>query len=234
MRRPFPWFLDRRFAFVVGASFVLASLVSIACGPSTPPAPSWPQGTILALDGAPISAAEVDDIGDIVARIEPQNSPEYMRRIALTNVVFPRAVGIRLAGPARREAALALARSTKTALEAGQTPAGVETKSIEGGFEKIGLEAWRYAIDAELGKLSDPIETIGGFELVKVLARGQGGSPRDVRIKLELLFFPYVDSDDPRGTIQRALDHSKLVFVDESWRDIVPVSWQYRLRGGTP
>ena len=105
---------------------------------------------------------------------------------------------------------------------------------IEGGFGAIGLEAWRYAIESEIGKVSDPIETIGGFQLVKVLERGHAGAPRDVRIRLELNFFPYVDTSDLRGSVERALDHSKLVFVDEAWRDIVPVAWQYRLRGGSP
>ena len=112
--------------------------------------------------------------------------------------------------------------------------ADVMVQQREGGFGAIGVESWAYATDAEIGRWSPLIETVGAFELVRVDERSAAASPRDLRFKTTICVIPYVDADDPRGIIEAKLDHSKLEFVDPSWSDIVPEFWKHRLRGGSP
>ena len=188
---------------------------------------------MLALNDVPISAEEVDAIGEIMARIEPADVLPQLRRIALTNVVLPRAAAREIAGP-RRSRELERALACKQALDAARSPEGTFSRTIEGGYNEVGLEAWRFALDAAPDRWSDVIETVGAFEIVRLIARKPGGGATGAAaFALELYYFPYIDEDKVRTEVDARLDHSKLVFVDESWRDVVPTSWQYRLRGGS-
>jgi hypothetical protein len=216
----------------------LALLLAACDGANAPEKPrAWPPGTVLALDDVPISADEVDAIANIVARIEPQDSTTHVRRIALTNVVFPRVAGQALGG-ANREKSRALALECKRYLDEGQTPpaplGGPELQSLEGRFSRVGLEAWQYGMEAPIGRWSDPIETVGGYQLVRIDERTKADTARDTSMKVSIYFFPYVEAPEVRTAVNAALDSARLHYVDESWRDVVPTSWQYRLRGGTP
>lgn len=223
---------------ISAARVACIALAAVASGCAKEPAPkSWPAGTVLALDDAPISIEDVDSVADIIARIEPEDGLAQVRRVALTNVVLPRLAGQKLGGEAR-EKARALATEYARSLSAGQSPPapldGPALQRIEGDFSAVGLEAWRFAIDASIGRWSDVIETVGGFELVRVDERKTASTPRETHFVIGLYFFAYVDPKNPRGAVEAALDRAKLTYVEESWRDVVPTSWQYRLRGGTP
>jgi hypothetical protein len=222
---------------------VLATLLlapCIACDrPPPEPAPvarTFPAGTVLVLNDTPITVDEVDAVGSIIARAEPNGALIYLRRVALTNVLFQRIAGIQTAGAARTEA-LALAQACKKELDTGSDlggpRVGVIRQEREGYFKAIGLEAWNWAMDAEIGTWSEPIETVGAFELVRVDSRSKAGAPRAVVIKATVIVVPYVDGSDPRTGIEAHLDRSKLEFVDETWRDVVPEYWKQRLRGGS-
>jgi hypothetical protein len=52
-------------------------------------------------------------------------------------------------------------------------------------------------------------------------------------MKATVIVVPYVDAADPRSGVEAHLDRSRLEFVDESWRDVVPMYWKNRLRGGS-
>jgi hypothetical protein len=213
----------------------LSTLLVGACGPSAPPKPhTWPAGTVLALDGAPISADEVDAFGSMIARTEPQFVLTHLRRIALTNYVFQHKIALQLGAAhyadARREATELASR-----LRAGNesTPANVVHAELEGNFKEIGLEAWNWAVDQPVGSWSDPIEIAGAFEIVHLESRNSAPTARSVVMKVAIWLVPFVTDADPDKAIEAALDRAKIEYVDESWRDYVPESWKHRLRGGT-
>ncbi|MBL8863504.1 MAG: hypothetical protein JNK02_16060 [Planctomycetes bacterium] len=216
-----------------------AVLPLAACGageaPAAAPARTWPPDTVLALNGVPIAAAEVDAISSIVARAEVQHALPHLRRIALTNVILPRAAAREVAGEARRAAALAAAQAWRAALERDATPPPpVEVPHeavVEGGFGMTGLEVWDWALDAPLATWSPPIETPGAWRLARVLERTGGLRPSDVRLKVDLRTFVWTHSPTFREDVEAHLDRSRLEYVDEAWRDLVPTLWQRRLRG---
>lgn len=211
--------------------------LGVGCAPEAKAPRTWAPGTVLALGDVPITGAEIDAVGDIVARLEPESVPARVRRIALTNVVLPRAAGIHLAGP-KREEARALAVESKRLLDSGVALGGplaaMELQQREGNFGALGFDAFGYAVDAEIGRWSDPIETVGCFEIVRVDERSKATTPHDLSFKLSVYVIPYVDRNDPHGAIEAELDRSQLVFVDPSWSDVVPEYWKHRLRGGSP
>jgi hypothetical protein len=212
------------------------SCVLAACEKA--PAPkAWPSGTALALDDHAISANEIDASADIIAQLEPDSAPAQARRIALTNVVLPRAAGI-LAGGTKRAEARRQAEEARSVLASPATPAGPPPfgtmQTREGPANDIGFEAWSYASTAELGQWSEPLETIGAFEIVRVDDRSHAATPRSMKYKLSVCVVPYVDDPNLKGAIDAQLDRSRLTFVDPSWAEYVPESWKHRLHAGVP
>jgi hypothetical protein len=226
--------------WVGGALFCGATAVLLAaCAPDAPATSTpvvWPAGTVLALNSTPISADEVDAVASIVARLQPQRTLPYLRRMALTNVVLPRVAAREVFGPGR-QSALAAAEAWRAALERDEAPpaplATPESEIAEGGYEATGMEVWNWALDCPLGVWSEPIETVGSWRLARVLERGAGRWPTDVVLKLDMRTFPWSDSETLVQDVEQQLDHSKLTFVDEDWRDLVPTAWQRRLRGSS-
>ena len=222
----------------MAAVSVVGGLALGACTKAAPAtvAPSWPAGTVLVLDGEPISAAEVDRVGSAFATVEPTDSLAQLRRLALTNVIFPR-IAAATANAERRASARALAEEYRAALTAGTTApaplAGPGEVDHEGRMTEIGLEVWCFALDAEIGKWSPVLETVGAFQIARVKKRVDGPSPGWTQFKVGVYDFPYVDGDRHKA-VDEAIDRSRLVFVDESWREVVPTAWIYRMRGGTP
>lgn len=194
-----------------------------------------PAGTVLTLNGAPILVDEVDAIGSMVARVEVHSSLPNLRRIALTNVVFPRLAARQVAGAEKRESARRTAETWRAALERGETPAaptiGPREAELSGGLLELGLETWNWMLDAPIGAWSEPIETTDGWRLARVLERSGGARPAEVRARVDVRSFPWDDSESFARAVEEHLDRSKLVFIDESWRDVVPTLWLRRLRG---
>lgn len=221
----------------LAAVALAGALLWTACDeePVREPCQEWPAGTVLALGGDPIRAEDVDAIGSIVARVEVQNTLPHLRRIALTNVVFPLVAARQVAGESARAAALDVARAWRAALARGETPPGpvappVE-QTLEGGVLEIGLEVWDWALDCPLDTWSEPIETAGAWRLARVVERGNALRPTGVALKVDVRVFPWVASETFQADVEAHLDRSKLEYVDESWRDLVPTLWQRRLRG---
>lgn len=213
------------------------ALAFAACDTRATPAPTWPAGTALVFDGEPLSADEIDRVADIFALVQPQDSVGETRRLALTNVIFPlhAARGI---DPARRAAALELARTHAAAVRAGEVSGSgllgpVETERV-GGARAVGLEAWKFALDAQPGAWSELIETPGAFELVQLRERGKQNTPAALEVRVGVYVYPYVEASEPRAAIDAALDRAKLVIVDPAWKEFVPTAWQYRLKAGVP
>jgi hypothetical protein len=224
-----------RLALVVALVPVLATALG-SCDPPAPPPRSWPAGTVVVLNGTPITADEVDAIGSIIARTEPDYVLVQLRRIALTNVLFQRLAAIQIAGPRYEEArktAVELAR----ALQAGKAPDPARTDilhaDLDGNFKSIGLGVWNWGMDAPNGTWSDPIEAEGAFAVVRVESRSPSPVARSATMKISAWYVPYVQAGGSTNPVEDKLDRSKLEIVDPTWIDVVPESWKRRLRGAT-
>ena len=212
-------------------------LALCACSKPPPPAPSWPAGTVLVLDGRPILAADVDQAANVIALLEPRDSIDQLRRLALTNVVLP-TLAAQAIDPQRRAEAQHLAQEWKRAIDAGTTtqapavgPLLVERK---GPMLTLGLELWNAAMELEPGHWTNVVETAGCFHIARLEQKGTAMLPGLVELTLSVYDFPYIEGAQAHDAIQARLDRAQLVYLDESWRALVPLSWQHRLRGGNP
>ncbi|MBK7642885.1 MAG: peptidyl-prolyl cis-trans isomerase [Planctomycetes bacterium] len=215
-----------------------AVLIAVACGKAqVQPAKSWPAGTVLALDGQPILESEVDEAAGMIALLEPRDSIVQLRRLALTNIVLPRCAA-RAIDPAARDEALRLATQWRTTLDKGLDPAapapGPQMLEKQGRILDLGIELWTAAFQSEDGHWTPILETAGCFHIARVQERSTAQLPGQVELTIQSYDFPYVPKDQARAQIDAQLDRSKLEYVDESWRELVPTAWQYRFRRGAP
>ena len=73
------------------ASVLFLWLAACSQDGAASPAVAWPAGTVLAVDGVPVLAAEVEPIAAAIAELYPENTRPHCLRLALTNVNLPRA-----------------------------------------------------------------------------------------------------------------------------------------------
>lgn len=222
---------------------LLALAAVPACSKPAAPAPApaqartWPAGSVLALNDVPIRADDVDPIASTFAVVEPQDTPTQLRRLALSNSIFPRiaASGI---DPARRAAALKLAQSYRDALERGDLPSGPLPGPMEiereGAFKDLGFEFWRVAIDLAPGVWSPILETPGSFHILRVKTRKESSHPGRTRLTIGAFDFPYLEAATAKADIEAALDRSRLTILDDTWRDAVPAALRYRFHAESP
>jgi hypothetical protein len=209
--------------------------LSIACGrvPVTNAPREWPSGTVLALNGVPITQEDVDEVAGWYAMLEPQFALPHLRRLAVSNVIFPKWAA-RTAEPDRRSEAQAAARQALDACRAGSPPAEPALRASDGNWREIDLTIWRSALDTEPGAWTDVIESPGCFHVARVEERKSGRTPRETMFVLSVLDFPYLDATKGPVALDEAIDRSHLVFIDPAWHDVVPTLWQHRMRGESP
>lgn len=223
-------------ALVLGAAAVLAN----GCDeqPIDEIANLHPPGTVMLAGDVPILASEVDEITPLIALIEPVSSDAQLRRLALTNVVLPRALA-RAIAPAEREAARAQAVATLARLRGGEVlgpaPAGSSGGELrEGQWAELGLQVWYAAWSLPDGEWSEPIEDAGRFVLVKRLKRTDAPVPGATRFQVEIAAFPWLDAHSGGAQVDAAYDTVHLEIVDPAWRIYVPELTQYRMGARKP
>jgi hypothetical protein len=201
------------------------------------PPRSWPPGTVLAVEDLPILAEEVDRASVIVQRIERRAVDAQLRRLALTNVVLPRAL-LRLLGGERRDAALAEARDALQRLRSGTwvgpTADGLFGQMRGGSFFRLGLELWAAGTDLPEGAWSEPIEQDGAFHLVRRIALRPSPVPLGVEVDLDVLTFPFLEEATRAHELEAAYDRYRLTVDDPAWRELVPELLLYRMGARTP
>lgn len=215
------------------AAVLLALLLGACSDGSAAPAATWPEDTVLAVGELPILAAEVDRDTVPISLIEPAATTAQLRRLALNHLTLPRSIGRMLAGR-RWQEARELADKTRRELLAGTLPGpmpegGPSDRVLEGGFGTIGLAIWGAAFELAPGEWSPVVEEAGAFHLVRLIERHAAPRPAEVRVKVALLDFPYLEKRADRNEIEEAMDRTRLLIVDPSWRTVVPEHTQYRM-----
>ncbi len=227
MRRAWPesWLL----------ALMLMLLPSCAEQSGTPTPAARPEpDAVLALDGVPIRAEEVDQVASWFAQLEPRNSLSQLRRLALTNVIFPRIAAMQ-ADPVRREEARRLALTYHAALVQGSgldgPLAGPLLETRTGRMLDLGMEIWNAGLEQRQGQWTGVLETAGAFHIVRPVKLGEGDIPALIEVTVEVYDFPYLDPEQARNQIATQLDRSKLESFDPAWLELVPTAWRHRLRG---
>ena len=193
---------------------------------------------VMLVGDVPIFAAEVDEVTPLIALIEQNASDAQLRRLALTNVVLPRALARGIA-PADREAARAQALATLARLRGGEVigPAPEGTSGgerIEGQWSELGLQVWYAAWNLPEGEWSEPIEDAGRFVLVKRIGRVDAPVPGATKFQVEVASFPWLDARTAGAQVEAAYDKVRLEILDPDWRTYVPELTQYRMGARKP
>jgi len=189
----------------------------------------WPAGTVLAVDGLPISVDEIDLASVWVERIDPKAAERQLRRLALANVVLPRTLA-ELSAPEERARARAEAEAQLARLRAGGAkgppgPDGGFGTVGEGNWQVLGIPLWGQATDwpADEWHL---VEEPGRFVVARRLARVDLPHPTALAVRVDTFLFPYLP---PELDLEAAIDEHRLTIVDPLWREIVPERTQYRM-----
>lgn len=199
---------------------------SAACSePADAPEASsdWPAATILAVDDHPIEADEVDRVASWITLVEPKATPLHLRRLALTNTIFPTRAARVLSGDAWR-AARSEAEQMLARLNAGEDVG--PHPAFAGSWQELGFESFGAALQSGPGRWSPVFETAGSFHIVQLVDTSEDASVLEI-VRID---FPYL-SPEEGAELEAAIDRTRLTIVDESWREAVPLSWVYRMQG---
>jgi len=188
-----------------------------------------PAGTALLVNGLPISEAEIEAAAHWSALTQPDAVPAQHVRSALTALVLPRAAIASQRAPARA-AQRERCEAARALLLAGSADAP-QPEQVRGGFDALGFELFSAARELEPGAWSEPIEFIGRFALVRLEEREPGPVPIADRLVASRLEFHYLPPETTRAELDAAIDASRLELAHERWRELVPIAWQYRMRG---
>ena len=188
----------------------------------------WPEGTVLACDGEPISAVGVDRVAEALKPLGPKFTQPHLRRLALTNVCLPLAAGRAMGGPERRSEAL---RAAEEALRGLQSPSEELGVLAEGTQDILGIPLWDLLQDLEVGLWTGPWELPGQHVLVLLLNKDGNLRPQNEVFSARVVSFPYVD--DPPSLAGEALQAS-LEVVEGSWETLVPGFWRHQMGRAEP
>lgn len=215
------------------AGLLLAALAA-ACGggadKDAPPsaAPAYPAGTVLAVGGVPIAAAEVEEAVERVRLVYPDRSASFHATQALQSLVLPRAA-LRLAYAEPRAAARAECDAARERIRAGEDPEGPER---EGGWGRLSLHVWDTARRLEPGGWSEPFEDLGVFYLVRLVRRGGFERyPAEEVLTVRVLEFGYLPAGFRPPDLDAALAAARLEVVDPAYEDLVPETLRYKMKG---
>lgn len=202
---------------------LVALLLAVGCGAEDPASPpTWPEGTVVVLDGVPILGSEVDAHLDAVRAIRPAASTEELRRLVLMNEALPRARGA-AEGGARRAEAREEARAWLEDLRAGERSFDAVTPRT-GNWDRIGFELWLAVRLGQPGETLGPFELPGRFAVALLEARSEAPRPELEAFLVRVVEFPFVTG--PEALSSRATE-GVLDIVDPAWDEIVPGIYKY-------
>ena len=201
------------------------------------PAPAEDQGVVLRVEDQPIRASEVDRLAAMVGELYPQYTRAHRRRLALTNVLLPRAAAA-AARPEERARARAAVRAAQTELDAFDDDPGWAERlgglahRVEGPWDVVGgFDLWGHARALAPETWSEPLERVGSFDLVRLRSRQEAADPAAEVLELDVVRFPYLPPGTTAADVDALLDGARLEIVDPAWRELVPEALQYRMRG---
>jgi len=207
-------------AFVLALSALTFGLS--ACVPES--TPEWPQDAVFVMDGQPLTMGEIDAYAAPLEEIGPSFTLPHRRRVALTEVLIPRARA-RALYPAEREEALERLEARRQALPSGGEDS---PEFVVGTWSTIGTPTWLALRNCAVGEWSDVFEAAGTVARAKLLSRDESEVATLEVFECLLIWEHYAEdfSLDPAvfgGELQVVADDA------ETWRTVLPTRWLYEL-----
>ncbi|MDF1836707.1 MAG: hypothetical protein P1V35_02460 [Planctomycetota bacterium] len=213
----------------------LGMLALVACKGETKPVESdtetettqaqdLPEGTVLLVEGLPITAEEVDRWLPIYSMLEPAKSEHAIRRYIITNYNLPVTVGA-VADPEARARARARLQLTLDALNRGEEAPieGPQVQRIHDTFKsEMGLDRWGMAKMNPTGEWSEVFETLGGFTAVRLVGAPDQWLPNSA-ITVEHITVDYIPASDSREFVTEALKAVDIQVIDPEWERYIPL-----------
>ncbi len=184
-----------------------------------------PADAIFRLDGHEvITAAEVDAWLECMHLIEKNATLPQQRRLALTNIVLPRAVARNIDRRAFETARERVDAIHARLLDGGQPGVDVPASEIvDGTWKDTGLDVWWACRDLVPGEWSAPLESIGSFEVCRLVEEPEKPLRPAGKMKVEIIRIPYIPTEGPRALVQQAMEESQLEILDPAWAELLPL-----------
>ena len=131
-------------------------------------ATTWPDGTAVALGPIPISRAELEEVADALAVVNPINTRRSLRREALIAQLLPRAAA-RLDAGDEAERSRALAEVGLAVLRDERDGAPPQVFARSGFATDLGFDLWSRARLLEPGSWYGPFEGIGNWFVLRAV-----------------------------------------------------------------
>lgn len=214
----------------IAALLALPSCFDAGSPDEAPEAVAWPEGTVLAVDGRPVLAEDVERFVPMIELIEPEFvRRDHLRKI-LSNITLPTAAAGALV-PEDRDAAYQRAEKLLATLrETGEVPAGAPAAvELSGPWVDVGMVSWFEAMNLEPGSFSALHETPGSWTFVELVSASDPPGEFDAwtEITVRRWDVPYLPKDGMHEMIRQALDALAIDVVDPEWEAAVPPLFLY-------
>lgn len=204
-------------------TILLAAPCLLCCGcpgdPPAPPAKTYPAGTVLVVREASevcIAMEEIDVAASRVRHHTFEGSQSHYRRVALDEIVLPRAA-IAAARPGQRAIALEEARRLRESLVAGREHAD-EVRRV-GNLDTLGPTILGAALELEPGRWSGILELPGTFAFVRLIEPYTLTPTPSVTIAT--LEVPFLEHGIDSSVLLDFQDRAVLEIVDPAVRELV-------------
>ncbi len=190
---------------------------------SKPQSQDLPEGTVLVVEGLPITREDIDRWLPIYSQLEPAKSQHAIRRYVLTNYCLPVTVGA-LADPEGRAQAREQVEATLRALKDGnEAPMeGPQVQRIHDTFKsEMGLDRWGVAQETPRGEWSEVFETLGGFTAVRLVGAPDPWLPNS-EITIDHITVDYIPVEQSREFVFDALKEVDIQVIDPEWERYLP------------
>ena len=209
----------------------LLLLALLGCAPDVaappPPGPEPAPGTVLLVDGLPLTALDLAPLCADILALYPEYALVHARRLALTNECLPRLA-------ARARAPESWQRARTACEEAQDELQNLVPSSEEGTFHGLGLALWSAARHLPTGEWSPPVEVAGRWLRLRLDERNEHRDPCEERLRVSVLEFPYLDREQDPLALEAAVDQAHLTIVDPDFGEAVPEAWKHRMHGNAP
>jgi len=199
-----------------------------------------PKDVIFTVDGAPVTKAEFDTAFDYLESYPRQESDAQLKEHAMLELVQLKAVQVEFAEAreAARQRIMATAKRladdpsldfAEVARESSDCPSKAQGGDLN-YFGRVGMDFnfSRVAFTEEVGEVSDPVESVFGFHIIKVTGREKGDTPANDRVRASHILAQYTPDRAALGKVMQRVQSGQvdLAFADADYRQYAPAAFR--------
>ncbi len=208
-----------------GSSLALAFSVAACCS-EAPVEPTYAPGVILTVTAdatVEVTADEVESVAEKLKFAFPGGTELHFKRLALREVVLPRAA-IRAGNEEARTEALKRVEQIESELEPGV--AHENERVSTGDVDSLGALVIGTMLELPVGEWSECIENFGTFQFIRVI---EHATPELPKVTLAVVSVPYARALTSADDILKYEEDSVLEVIDEGYGDLIPVLNKHRM-----